>query len=114
MTDTSTEAVERLAGVMPRYFGIWSSTGVHVGVWDDGHIAESVLADEYPNGKLVEMVGVLDAGAYAATLAAERDALQAKLDRALGAAMQLASDNMPCSCHECIIARATLAAIQEH
>jgi len=63
------QEVKRLAGVMPRYFGIWSSTGVHVGVWEDGCIAGKVLADEYPSGKIIEMVSVDDAGEYAAKLA---------------------------------------------
>jgi hypothetical protein len=90
--DITQEEVKRLAGVMPRYFGIWSQTGVHVGVWEDGHIAGRVLADEYPYGKQVEMVSVDDAGKYAAALTArlaECEARIAELEAKLAKAMEL-------------------------
>jgi hypothetical protein len=42
-------------GIMPRFHGVWSATGVHIGTWDDGHIATKVLA-EYPNGVMRDLI----------------------------------------------------------
>ncbi|WHZ33448.1 hypothetical protein [Sagittula sp. MA-2] len=51
------EALEEAARTMPRYFGVWSSTGVHIGVWEDGKVAADVLA-EYPGGFMRDLLDV--------------------------------------------------------
>jgi len=43
------------AHLMPRYFGVWSSTGVHIGIWEDGAIAAKVL-EEYPGGVVRDLI----------------------------------------------------------
>lgn len=62
MSDTEAEQVERL-------FGVWSVTGVHIGVWNDGLIAAMVHADEHPHGRLLEMVPAKDYDALSTQLA---------------------------------------------
>jgi hypothetical protein len=42
-------------GIMPRFHGVWSATGVHIGTWDDGYIAAKILA-EYPNGVIRDLI----------------------------------------------------------
>ena len=49
------EALTEAAHLMPRYFGVWSSTGVHIGVWNDGATAASVLG-EYPAGQMLDLI----------------------------------------------------------
>ena len=51
---------ETVARAMPRYFAVWSATGVHVGVWEDGKIASDVLS-EYPGGTMRELIEVSSA-----------------------------------------------------
>jgi len=48
-------ALRESAHLMPRYFGVWSSTGVHIGVWDDGETAAKVL-EEYPGGVARDLI----------------------------------------------------------
>jgi len=47
------------AHLMPRYHGVWSSTGVHIGVWGDGATAAKVLA-EYPGGISRDLIDMND------------------------------------------------------
>jgi hypothetical protein len=51
------DALEEAIHLMPRYFGVWSSTGVHIGVWDDGATAAKVL-EEYPQGVMRDLIDV--------------------------------------------------------
>lgn len=53
------EALEKAFHMMPRYFGVWSLTGVHIGVWEDGKIAADVLA-EYPGGVMRDLIDASD------------------------------------------------------
>lgn len=49
------EALTEAAHLMPRFFGVCSSTGVPIGVWDDGQTAASVLG-EYPAGQMLDLI----------------------------------------------------------
>ena len=49
------QGVRDAAHLMPRYFGVWSATGVHIGVWDDSFTAANVLA-EYPGGVMRDFI----------------------------------------------------------
>ncbi|MFG6599346.1 MULTISPECIES: hypothetical protein [unclassified Sulfitobacter] len=53
------DALREAKHLMPRYFGVWSSTGVHIGVWDDGPTAAKVLG-EYPGGKMRDLIDADD------------------------------------------------------
>ena len=48
-------ALREAAHLMPRFYGVWSVTGVHIGVWDDLGIAYKVLA-EYPQGVMRDLI----------------------------------------------------------
>lgn len=50
-------AIKEASHIMPRYFAVYSRTGVHIGVWEDGFIASQVLS-EYPGGRIIETVEV--------------------------------------------------------
>jgi hypothetical protein len=54
------DALREASHLMPRYFGIWSATGVHIGVWEDGAIAAKVLADVYGGGVMRDLIDVQD------------------------------------------------------
>jgi hypothetical protein len=49
------DALGDVLHLMPRYYGVWSSTGVHIGVWEDGATAAEVL-EEYPQGVMRDLV----------------------------------------------------------
>lgn len=51
------DALEEALYLMPRYYGCWSSTGVHIGVWEDGATAAKVL-EEYPQGVMRDLIDV--------------------------------------------------------
>lgn len=55
--EAEARGMERAVHVMPHYFAVYSVTGVHIGVWEDGQIAGDVLA-EYAGGSIVEMVPI--------------------------------------------------------
>ncbi|MBR9766077.1 MAG: hypothetical protein GYB53_21810 [Rhodobacteraceae bacterium] len=73
--------VPQPVGVKPRYFGVWSATGVHIGVWDDGKTAYGVLS-EYPGGQIVEMVPVSALDPQPAMLSREEADAMVAADRA--------------------------------
>ena len=58
------DALEEAVHLMPRYFGVWSSTGVHIGVWDDGATAAKVLG-EYSQGVMRDLIDAEDIRALA-------------------------------------------------
>lgn len=55
VAEARAEAFEEMAHIMPRYFGVWSSTGVHIGVWEEGDIAAKVVSD-YPGGVVRDLI----------------------------------------------------------
>lgn len=71
--------VEKATHIMPRYFAVYSRTGVHIGVWEDGFTASQVLA-EYPGGRIIETVEVSEIAAL--TPADARAALDEAISRA--------------------------------
>jgi predicted nucleic acid-binding Zn-ribbon protein len=62
--------------MLPRYFSVWSSTGVHIGVWEDGATAAQVLR-EYPGGECLDLLPVSTVDQAIASLTAERDEARA-------------------------------------
>lgn len=67
IADAEARGMERAVHVMPHYFAVYSVTGVHIGVWEDGQIAGDVLA-EYAGGSIVEMVPISAIRAEAAAI----------------------------------------------
>lgn len=65
--EAEARGMERAVHVMPHYFAVYSVTGVHIGVWEDGQIAGDVLA-EYAGGSIVEMVPISAIRAEAAAI----------------------------------------------
>jgi hypothetical protein len=91
------QGVRDAAHTMPRHFGVWSSTGVHIGVWEDGKIAAEVLA-EYPGGVMRDLIdmdailAILDTPAPPSPEAVARAALEWAEQTAVMVANDMDSD----------------------
>lgn len=39
-----------------QYWAIWSSSGMHIGTWDNYEVAYKIFVAEYPKGRLAQLV----------------------------------------------------------